>query len=83
MLLMSSPFSFLRIVVFPALSRPLRVISLDEAVLGMIVDLQEEQTHLLLLLSVLSDDCKQTHSVRCVIVVDSECKAFHVPDSYT
>jgi hypothetical protein len=71
-LLMSSPFSFLRIVVFPALSRPLRVISLDECILAMIGDLQEEQTHLLLLLPVLSDDCEQAHSICRVTVVEGE-----------
>lgn len=38
----------------------------------MIGDLQEEQTHLLLLLPVLADDCEQAHSVRRVTVVDDE-----------
>jgi len=82
MLLMSSPFSFLRIVVFPALSRPLRVISLDEGMLGMSGDLQEEQAHLLFLLPVLPDDCEQAHSVcRAWMVkktVPERVKASHV-----
>ena len=48
------------------------MISLDEGILGMIGILQEEQTHLLLLLPVLPDDCEQAHSVCRVTVLDGE-----------
>jgi hypothetical protein len=64
MLLMSSPFSFFRIVVFPALSSPLKVNQLADQFLGAFLDSQKEQTHLLLFLAILSNDCEKTHDVR-------------------
>ena len=59
-LLMSSPFNFLRIVVFPALSSPLwRSAAASVSVVDS--NVQEQQAHLFLLLPVLANDRQQTH----------------------
>lgn len=60
MLLMSSPLSFFRIVVFPALSKPLRLLSWPINT-GHVLNSQKEQPHFLLFLAILSNDCKKTH----------------------
>ena len=73
--MISSPFNFFSIVVFPALSRPLRrrlsIWEFSEEWRGGAL-LQEENAHLLLLLSVLADDREETHSVA---IRQAHCKS--------
>lgn len=54
--MISSPFSFLRIVVFPALSRPLEEIVQRGDRSGKLGAVQEENAHFLLFLAVFTND---------------------------
>lgn len=63
MRVISSPLSFLSIVVFPALSSPL-VVKVDiDCVIERISLLQEKNSHFLLFLPILAYDRKKSHSV--------------------